>query len=224
MIDNWTDRLSEYLDGELEPAERAALERHLVSCAACRSTLDELREVVARAGALSPRPPGSDLWPGIEPRLDPIESVVTPFQPRVTRRVSFTLPQLAAAGLALMVMSAAGMWVLEHGGHATEAPPVAAATEPDPSTLPVSSTADPRYDEAIADLEQALTAGRSQLDAETIAILQANLKAIDKAINDSREALAADPANVYLHSHLAETRQRKLALLRRGVGLLNSKS
>jgi len=37
-------------------------------------------------------------------------------------------------------------------------------------------------------------------------------------------ALTADPANAYLHSHLAEARQRKLALLRRSVGLLNSKS
>jgi hypothetical protein len=134
--------------------------------------------------------------------------------------VSFTLPQLVAASLALIVTSAAGTWVLQHGGDRTDAPPVAAA---DPSMLPVS-TADPRYDEAIADLEQALAAGRSQLDPGTIKILEANLAAIDKAIDDSRRALAGDPANVYLHSHLAEARQRKLALLRRGVGLINNKS
>jgi hypothetical protein len=55
-------------------------------------------------------------------------------------------------------------------------------------------------------------------------VLEASLGAIDAAIEQSRRALAADPANVYLHSHLAEARQRKLALLRRGVGLLNGKS
>jgi tetratricopeptide (TPR) repeat protein len=84
--------------------------------------------------------------------------------------------------------------------------------------------ADPRYDEAIADLQQALEAGRARLDPGTIRILEANLDAIDTAIEQSRRALATDPANVYLHSHLAEARQRKLALLRRGVDLANGQS
>jgi anti-sigma factor RsiW len=223
MTDLWIDRLSDYLDDELEPAERAELERHLASCGACTATLAELREVVARAASLPPRPPASDLWAGIEPRLDPVKGVVTPFAPRVTRRVSFTLPQLVAAGLALMVMSGGGVWVLQHGGRATELPPVAATSQTDPATVPVA-IADPRYDEAIADLEQALAAGRAQLDPGTVKIIEANLDAIDKAIDQSRQALAADPANVYLHGHLADARQRKLALLRRGVGLINSKS
>ena len=223
MTDRWTHRLSEYLDDELPPAERAELERHLASCAGCTATLAELRDVVARAANLTARPPAADLWPGIEPRLDPVTRVVTPFVPRVTRRVSFTLPQLVAAGLALMVMSGSAVWVLQHGGRATDLPPVAATNDPGPSSLPVSA-ADPRYDEAIGDLQQALDAGRSQLDPETVKILEANIDTIDKAIDQSRRALAADPANVYLHNHLAEARQRKLALLRRGVGLINSKS
>ena len=223
MTDRWTDRLSDYLDDELAPAERAALEQHLASCAACTATLAELRDVVARAASLPARPPATDLWGGIEPRLQPMASIVTPFETRARRRVSFTLPQLVAAGLALMVMSGGAVWVLQNGGRATDLPPVAATNDPGPSSLPVS-TADPRYDEAIADLEQALTAGRSQLDPGTIRILESNLQAIDDAIEQSRRALAADPANVYLHSHLADARQRKLALLRRGVGLIDSKS
>ena len=222
MTDLWIDRLSDYLDGELEPPERAELERHLASCGACTATLAELREVVARAATLPARPPASDLWAGIEPRLDPVKSVVTPFPPRVTRRVSFTLPQLVAAGLALMVMSGGGVWVLQNGGRATELPPVAATSQTGPATVP-AAIADPRYDEAIADLEQALAAGRAQLDPGTVKILEANLDAIDKAIDQSRAALAADPANVYLNNHLADARQRKLALLRRATALVGTK-
>ena len=221
MTDQWTDRLSEYLDGELEAADRAALERHLASCAACAATLDELREVVARAASLPARPPASDLWTGIEPRLDRVQPVVTPFPPRVTRRVSFTLPQLVAAGLALMVMSGSGVWVLQRSE--TDVPPVSANTEFTPAALPAATT-DPRYDEAIADLEQALAAGRAQLDPGTVKILESSLDAIDKAIEESQRALAADPSDLYLNSHLADARQRKLALLRRGVGLIDSKS
>ena len=55
--DQWTDKLSDYLDDELAPGERAALDAHLVSCRECSETLEELREVVARAGSLTPRPP-----------------------------------------------------------------------------------------------------------------------------------------------------------------------
>jgi len=223
MTDQWTDRLSEYLDGELEPGERAALERHLAACAPCAATLDELREVASRAAGLTARPPAADLWTGIEARLQPARSVVTAMPPREARRVSFTLPQLVAASLALMVVSGGGMWILQHGGRATDLPPVAATSQPDPALLPVAD-ADPRFDEAIADLEEALSAGRAALDPGTVKILEANLDAIDRAIDQSQRALAADPANVYLHNHLAEARQRKLALLRRGVGLIGSKS
>jgi len=219
MTDQWNDRLSEYIDDELSPDERAQIDAHLASCRECADTLADLRDVVSRAGALPARSPSADLWPGIEPRLARVGAVV-PFQARVGRRVSFTMPQLIAAGLALMVMSGGGVWVLQHGGRATDMPPVAATA--DPSLMP-ASLADPRYDEAIADLEQALAAGRSELDPGTVRIIEANLATIDKAIEQSRQALAADPANVYLNNHLADTRQRKLALLRRATALVGTK-
>jgi len=59
MTDQWTDRLSEYLDGELLTGERTALEQHLLGCADCRATLAELRRVVARAQALDDTPPAA---------------------------------------------------------------------------------------------------------------------------------------------------------------------
>jgi Putative zinc-finger len=217
MEDLWTGRLSEYLDDELSSDDRRGLEAHLAECAACRDTLEELRSVVSRAGALPARPPAADLWSGIAPRLDRRGSV-TALTPQTHRRFSFTLPQLVAAGLALMVMSGGGVWVLNNGGRATSLPPLAANT--DPNVVP-AAIADPHYDEAIVDLEQALQAGRSQLDPGTIKVLEANLAAIDAAIEQSRQALAADPANVYLNSHLADARQRKLALLRRAAALVN---
>ena len=121
-----------------------------------------------------------------------------------------------------MVMSGGAVWVLQHGGRATSLPPVAAANER-PPVVP-AALLDPRYDEAIADLEQTLQAGRGNLDPATVRILEANLATIDKAIAECREALDADPANVYLNNHLAEARQRKLALLRRATALVGGKS
>jgi hypothetical protein len=79
--------------------------------------------------------------------------------------------------------------------------------------------ADAQYDAAVSDLEKALKAGRGRLDASTIAIVEHNLQIIDQAINQAREALASDPANSYLSSHLVEARRRKLDLLRRATAL-----
>ena len=103
MTDQWNDRLSDYLDDELD-ARRAGGARtaHLASCRECTATLDELREVVARAATLLPRPPYGGSVAGIAPRLDRA-TTVTPFRRARRPPVSFTMPQLVAAGLALMV-------------------------------------------------------------------------------------------------------------------------
>jgi len=41
MQDEWTDRLSEYLDGELSDEERCAVESHLAGCERCAAILRE---------------------------------------------------------------------------------------------------------------------------------------------------------------------------------------
>jgi hypothetical protein len=64
-LDPWAARLSEYLDDELQPDERAALDRHLAGCPSCRELLRELERVVERARSLRSRPPQHDLWPAI---------------------------------------------------------------------------------------------------------------------------------------------------------------
>jgi anti-sigma factor RsiW len=40
-------RMSDYLDGELAPAQRARMEHHLGECAGCRRLLAGLRQTVA---------------------------------------------------------------------------------------------------------------------------------------------------------------------------------
>ncbi len=69
MNDVWTDRLSDYLDGELSERDCRALERHLGECAECEATLAELRSVVGEARLLADEPPEVDLWPAIAARI-----------------------------------------------------------------------------------------------------------------------------------------------------------
>jgi tetratricopeptide (TPR) repeat protein len=222
--DLFTDRLSDYLDGEeLSATERAAIEAHLATCGACRTTLAELEAIAARAASLTDAAPAADLWAGVAARLTPTSTVLPFARPR-HRRFSFTLPQLVAAGLALMVMSGGLVWVARLGDPRASLPPAIALGErPEPESEPEPlsrvSFADANYDQAVADLEKVLEANRGRLDPQTVQILEDNLRTIDQAIEQSRKALRADPASVYLNNHFAASRNRKLALLRRASAL-----
>jgi len=227
--DVFADRLSDYLDGEdLSASERAAIEAHLTTCAECRATLADLRAVAMRARSLDDTPPAADLWPGISDRLTPRATVV-PFVRNERRRFSFTMPQLVAAGLALMVLSGGLVWVARLGDPRASLPPAlaergpevpVAPSEAEPDSAPVRlRLGDADYDQAVAELEKALDAGRSRLDPDTVRILEENLRTIDQAIDQARKALRNDPANAYLNNHFAASRNRKLALLRRASAL-----
>jgi len=80
------------------------------------------------------------------------------------------------------------------------------------------------YDAAVSDLERALDAGRHRLAPKTVLVLEKNLARIDAAIDEARAALKADPANVYLNTHLANTMQQKLELLRQATALADAQS
>jgi predicted anti-sigma-YlaC factor YlaD len=213
-VDQWTDRLSEYLDGELEPTDAELAARHVAECPACRRALEELRGVAARARALPHAAPARDLWPGIAARIGRGErrseaSVVR-------RRLSFTPVQLATAAAALVVLSAAAALAV-----------VDRRSQPGPAPAPIAALGLPaaeRFDAAVGRLERALAAGRDVLDSGTVQVIERNLAVIDAAIADARRALDTDPASPYLNHHLAQQMRRKVELLRRANGLVTGRS
>ncbi len=219
MNDQWTDRLSEYVDGELANGERIALEAHLATCAACRGAVAELRQVVARAKSLEARPPKTDLWSGIHARLTPGRG------PGVSRdtnarswRVSFNVPQLIAASIALVLLSGGGAWL------ALKPRQTVAVTPKPGSTFEAINVSTGRTDAAIADLQDVFERNKSKLDTSTVRVVQQAFTTIDRAIAEARTALQADPSNAYLNLHLADTMRRKLELLRRVNAIATAQS
>lgn len=223
--DQWTDRLSEYLDGELPEGERIALEAHLQTCAACAQIVSDLRRVVRRARTLKPQVPRRDLWPAIAEQIGatpPSGAIVDSESRRVARRQwAFSLPQLAAAGIALMAVSGGAAWMLSTSARPDTVTSVVTVRTGTPAiTVAARPTASQSYAAAVADLEQVLAEGRGKLDSTTVKVIEHNLAAIDRAIAEAQRALAADSANLYLNTHLAETMRRKLDLLRQAAALV----
>lgn len=82
------ERLSAYLDCELSPEERAAVERHLAQCENCRWDLDTLRQTVELTRNCAPVP---------LPRVFTIPVEVAAPQAVRTRRPAWALPVLQGA-------------------------------------------------------------------------------------------------------------------------------
>lgn len=208
MNDIWTNRLSEYLDGELGNDERVALEAHLATCGQCHAILGELRQVVTHAKSLEDRPPTKNLWLGIAQQIRRDAALDrSPAVRRDRRRFSLTVPQLLAASIALVLLSGGGVWMALK--------PTIVAEKPLPGTTitPVAWTSP--TDVAVAELQDALARNQSKLDTATVRVVRQNLAVIDRAIAEARTALERDPGNTYLNLHLANTMRRKVELLRR---------
>jgi anti-sigma factor RsiW len=227
----WIDQLSEYLDGNLAVEPRRAVEDHLAGCSSCRSILNDLEALVAEAGTLGGSSPTRDLWPEIAVAIG--ESVEVASRPRdgvielPTARsastaqpgMSFSVPQLAAASVALVVASAAFTWWAGPGvasrGAASPLPQVESQT----AFAADRGAPSPELASEIEMLEEALEGAWGRLEPNTVRILEKNLGVIERAIQESIGALAVDPGNEFLLDHLDRTYRAKASYLREAADI-----
>ena len=235
---DWTDRLSDFMDGGLASDEHTQVERHLAECGECRGVLEELREVASWAAELGPVEPSRDLWGGIAATIeapvaptsveaqvielptaggrwrageggrgDELEAALAP------RRVVLSSRQLVAASVALIAATSFLTWSLLPG---TSAPLAEGDRGNGGVILAASEVPEPPADLAgeLASLEAAVVEARTNLDPNTVRVLERNLGIIEQAIEDSRRALAQDPENDFLVEHLHRVYERKIEYLR----------
>lgn len=227
-IEHWTDRLSEYLDGELARGERDACDAHLAACAECSAVLEELRVVAARAGALPQLPPERDLWPAIEPRLKGrllgLPSAGR-WAGRFSQRFSLSGAQLVAAAAVLVVVSGGLAWMIGQrnwgapsrgangpvavapgtgvtpGGAAT---PLPAPGTPDSSPVTPSSGAGP-----------ARRLSGSDAGVSPAAVADFGVARYDATINELQGALQASRSR--LDPHTVQIVEQNLALIDKAI-------
>ena len=195
--EQYDEQLDDYVDGTPQPE----FERHLAACARCQAVVADFASIRRASATLEAYVPSPRMWAKIAASIE-----------EKPQRFSFSMPVALAASMAMLI-AAATWFAWTQTPAATPTPQVATASQD--TILP----AEARYDQAIAGLQQVADAQRAQLDPRTRAVFRQNLAAIDRAIDESRAALASEPANALAQDSLLDALDTKVALLQDAVAL-----
>jgi hypothetical protein len=217
--------LARDLEGELSPEERLAADAHLTACARCAGLRAELVGIATAARSLPVMSPSRDLWDGIAARIEAPVASIGAARERVSTR-GRTL-RMAAAAAALIIVTAGTTYIFTKTAYepgqaevvSNDATPLpgAGTAEGAISTTVVSdvrTTADAAFDREVVQLRNLLEQRRPDLDSATVALLERNLQIIDRAIAESRAALAKDPGSALLNRQLHNALGKKVQVLR----------
>lgn len=228
--------LSDLIDGQLDATRRAEVERHLAECESCRALADDLRRLRTDTARLPVQHPPARVWAKIAAELP---DLARPGWKRALDTVfgSRRLRVAWAGGLMLAVAAAIAFAVLTPRQDAQPARQAAASTSPTATTTATTAVhasgaelvqsveselrmAEQHYEKAIAGLEQIASAEQGALDPQVATTLRRNLAVIDQAIQDSRQALQAQPTNQLAQDSLFDAFRRKVGLLQNTVALI----
>ena len=237
------DEIAARVDEAPDTQDRRGLDAHLAGCEACRSLLADLREIRALAATLEPLEPPARVRRGVERRVAAegwtLHGAVRrwfrwPFAaegwtlrgavrrlfaapgrtPRGAgeRRLRWSLGDATLAGAAVVIVLGVVFDGTRDRLPRTPAGGAGATADGDPGAP------ERQYAAAIRDLEQVSNAG-VPIPAAARAALTRNLVLVDRAIAESRSAVAAAPDNEVARGHLRAGLARKLRLLRTGAAL-----
>ena len=189
--------LSAWIDGELAPAEQAATETHLQTCASCRSAAADLRAIREAAAGLAEEPVSGDGWSGIEASL------------RARRRPAWPRFAIALAAAAVLV-AVVGLTLLRRGDDGSSAERRAR------EELALLQRQQQRAVAALQSVVQRRSAAWDPSLRQTFASSEA---LVDAALDECRRALGRRPDDLTLRASLMEAYQRKVELLKMFSGL-----
>jgi anti-sigma factor RsiW len=241
-------QINDYADGSLTHADRASIAEHIDQCADCRALLTDFVELRRLASALALLEPPPRVWSRLEAATD--SHVPSAFDLRMKLRWT-AMALAKAARRIVAGPAAAGHQLQDQVGHrvrnyvlgvATAAILAFAAvgglqlwrsqvtsTSSSEGTTAQSVEAELRaaeahYQNAIAGLEKIAEiagASTSGLDPRTLATLRENLAVVDRAIDESRAALRAQPDSDTARQSLLDGFRTKVILLQDTIELIN---
>jgi anti-sigma factor RsiW len=203
----------ELADRTISGTQAAALAAHMAECVECAADVARLRSIVERVRDVpAPVPPEQlDLaWPAIRARIEAakVRALLPPdARPEGARRVRRVA--WAAAAIAAAACVAVGI----HVRNRDAIPPAIAPNAPAALRPAVDSQVTSQAD--IQRLLDEIELEKAMLPPATAAVADSDLRAIDSAIADLRDALARDPNNPAIRQLLAESYRQQQDLLKR---------
>jgi hypothetical protein len=227
--DRFANAIDELVDGTLSDDGRRALEAHLGDCAACRTLVADLQAIRQAAGALEPLAPPPAVWARVS------SGIAAP--PRRGFAAFFVQSPWLAAAAVVVVAAGVTAALLVGGPGPAPAPgalPSTGAAVTPAGNVPVDAIvqhvedelqqAQQHYQTALTDLDRMAASGNSALDPKVTAALRQNVAIVDKAIADSRAALAEEPGSVPARESLFDALRRKVTLLQDTIALVGEMS
>jgi predicted anti-sigma-YlaC factor YlaD len=207
--EEYSEWLSDAVDGTLSADRQAQVDAHCRDCERCRDLLNDLKDIRAAASELDRLTPSPDLWNAIAAKVDP------------RRAYSRSWVPLAAAAVLVMMLGTAAWF-----GLASRLPSSGGGSAANLARNAASELqlAEQHYQNAITALEQLTVNRDNALDPAVAAEIAQSLQSIDRAINDSRAALKAQPDSFVAQTSLLEALRMKVALLQETVTLMNARS
>jgi putative zinc finger protein len=212
------EKLSAFVDGDLPPAEAAAVRTHSSGCALCTAALADLRALVSHARTLETPEPPPTLWPSIEGELDRRERFswlsISHWRP-------FTVGALAGAVAVVLVIVAVPI-VRSRDRAAPVSPPpeTAAAVVSDPLLNEAETEfaqAAAAYERSIAKLRTLLAREEARWSPLERSRTAERLGRLDEAIARSRELVRRTPGDSAGNEQLFAAYQQKIAFLAAAV-------
>jgi anti-sigma factor RsiW len=200
QIDAWVENL-------LEARERAQVDAHLAGCARCRAEADAMRSLLDAMRGL-PR----DIDPGVDlrPAIHAARAARTHADARRSWARSLRVPLAAAAVLLVAVTAGVTALVLSDRAPAVEV----ARSRPGPVDLVSFDATRADHVRTAGELAVLLERHREELSPETVALVEENLRIIDRALREAEAALRADSAAPGVRDLILATHERKVEVLR----------
>jgi anti-sigma-K factor RskA len=213
--------LHDYVDGILSASQAAGFESHLQECESCRSEVEQVRDLLKRAAALPQSiEPGRDLWPGIAARTRPASRERKSGTLRRFRRIAgswrgFWTPVAATAAAAALIVIALQMRGPEPGDLPAEDVAASSSAVAQPSSAAVIEALEAECRLADQELAHYMPEASGETGDESSGIFGVfadNLRTINAAIDEARDAWLSDPDSPHLARLLAAAYRAKVAL------------